>query len=65
MTPSESPLTAEEAGRVFIYDSLEIGQVNAAFDQHFDRIQNMMFVRIHRLPPTGAGSYDVEDDGSD
>lgn len=65
VTPSESQLAAEQRGRVFIYDFLEIGQVNVALNKHFERIQNMMFVRIHQLPPTGAGPYDVEEDGCD
>jgi len=45
MGPTPSQLAAEGRGRVFIYDSLEIDQVNAALDQHFDRVENMMFVR--------------------
>jgi hypothetical protein len=63
MAPTESQQVAEQRGRVFIYDSLTLGQVDAALDQHFDRIQNMMFVRIHHLPPTGVGPAEVEDDG--
>jgi hypothetical protein len=33
-------------------------------DQHFERIENMMFTRVHHLPPPGAGvpAY-LEDDG--
>jgi hypothetical protein len=34
-------------------------------DEHFDRIENMMFTRIHHLPPSGAGPAVVEDDGCD
>jgi hypothetical protein len=51
---------------VFIYDSLEMGQVDDALDQNFDRIEHMMFIRIHHLPPTGAGpdeEVEAEDDG--
>jgi hypothetical protein len=63
MQPSAAELTAEEKGRVHIYDSLEINEVNAALDEHFERIQSMMFVRINHLPPTGSGPAEVEDDG--
>jgi len=65
LTPSATELAVEDRGSVYIYDSLEIKQVNAALDQHFDRIENMMFIRIHHLPPTGAGPAEVEDDDCD
>ena len=52
MQPSAAELASEERGRVHIYDSLEINEVNAALDQNFERIQNMMFTRIHHLPAT-------------
>jgi hypothetical protein len=52
----------ETRGGVYIYDSLEAGEVDAALDQHFGRIQNMMFIRIHHLPPNGTGPAEVEDD---
>jgi len=68
MQPTAAETAAEQSGRVHIYDSLEINEVNAALDAHFDRIQNMMFTRIHHLPPPGAGpgeEADVEDDGCD
>jgi hypothetical protein len=63
--PTPEQLATEEAGRVHIYDSMEIGQVNEAMDQHFNRIENMMFIRIHHLPPAGAGPAEVENDGCD
>jgi len=63
MQPSAAELASEERGRVHIYDSLEINEVNAALDQNFERIQNMMFVRINHLPATGSGPAEVEDDG--
>jgi len=67
MQPSAAELASEERGRVHIYDSLEINEVNAALDENFERIQNMMFTRIHHLPPPGAGpeEAEVEDDGCD
>jgi hypothetical protein len=64
MLPTPSELASEKGkGRVYIYDSLESTQVDAALDTHFDRIQNMMFIRIQHLPPTGSGPAEVEDDG--
>jgi hypothetical protein len=65
MQPSAAELASEDRGHVHIYDSLEINEVNAALDQNFERIENMMFVRINHLPPTGAGIAEVEDDGCD
>jgi len=62
LTPSVTELAVEDRGSVYIYDSLEMKQVDAALDQHFDRIENMMFIRIHHLPPTGSGPGLVEDD---
>jgi hypothetical protein len=67
MTPSVAERASEERGSVHIYDSMEINEVNAAMDRHFDRIQNMMFTRIHHLP-SGAGAAaeaEVENDGCD
>ena len=65
MTPTPSQIAAEQRGRVFIYDSLEMGHINNALDRNFDRIENMMFTRIYHLPPTGAGPVEIEDDGCD
>ena len=65
LAPTPAQRATESRGGVYIYDSLEAGDVNTALDQHFDRMQNMMFIRIHHLPPTGAGPADVEDDGCD
>lgn len=63
MKPSAAELASEKKGHIHIYDALEINQVNAALDENFDRIQNIMFTRIHHLPPTGTGPAEVEDDG--
>ena len=65
MQPSAAELAAEERGHIHIYDSLEYNEVEAALDQNFERIQNIMFTRIRHLPPTGAGPAEVEDDGCD
>ena len=65
MQPSAAELASEEKGRVHIYDSLQINEVNRALDENFDRIQNMMFTRIYHLPPSGSGPVVIEDDECD
>ncbi len=65
MQPSPAERTAEQEGQIYIYDSLEFGDVEHALDENFDRIQNMMFIRIHHLPETGSGPVEVEDDECD
>ena len=63
INPTPSQLSAEQNGRITIYDSLEYSLVDEALDLHFDRMENMMFIRIHHLPATGAGNISVEKDG--
>ena len=63
--PTPAQRAAEQRGAIFIYDSLAFGQVSAALDQHFDRMENMMFVRIHHLPPEANGPVEVEEDDCD
>ena len=66
MVPTPAQRAAEARGAVVIYDGLEARQVANALDAHFERIQNMMFIRIHHLPPSGAGGGAViENDGCD
>ncbi|MGD8957426.1 MAG: hypothetical protein PVJ03_08830 [Chromatiaceae bacterium] len=65
MQPSQSQLAAEKGGQVYIYDSLGIDLVDAAMDQHFGRIEHMMFVRIHHPPSSEGAPEVVEDDGCD
>lgn len=65
LQPSDSQRRQERRGTVFIYDGLDHGTVQRAMDQNFDRIQNMMFTRIHHLPPTATGPAVVENDGCD
>ena len=65
LAPSESQREQEKRGLVFIYDGLDHNTVQRAMDKDFDRIQNMMFTRIHHLPAAGAGPAVVENDGCD
>ncbi len=60
-SPSNSMLMAEARGRIMIYDGLDSTTVNSAMNEQFDRIDNMMFVRIHY--PQENGEQVVEDDG--
>lgn len=62
MEPTPSQLAAESKGQVFIYDSLEINQVESAMDKNFDRIEHMMFIRIHHPAETEGVEALVEDD---
>ena len=59
--PSKSTLQAESRGRIMIYDGLDEEVVDRALDEQFDRIEHMMFTRIHHAEPDG--SYVTEDDG--
>jgi hypothetical protein len=60
-SPHQSQLRAEAKGRVMIYDGLESRVVDRAMDEQFDRIDNMMFIRIRHA--SEDGDYYVEDDG--
>ncbi len=59
--PSNSMLKAESRGRIMIYDGLDVATVDKAMDEQFDRIDNMMFTRVHH--PLADGGVEVEDDG--
>ena len=61
----EPPAREALAHRLAVGESVDVGErafADAALDRHFDRIQNMMFVRT-RHRPTGGGPAEVEDDG--
>ena len=60
-SPQQSLLLAEARGRIMIYDGLDSKVVDKAMDEQFDRIDNMMFIRIHHESDQGDGY--VEDDG--
>ncbi len=68
--PQAGDLTREDKGQIIIYDGLQDSTVDRALDQHFDRIQNMMFTRVvvtgadgYPLRDTHSGQVVVEDDG--
>jgi len=71
-TPGEAQLAQEARGRVFIYDGLSDKEVELALDQHSDRMQSMMFVRVRKTDSRGKALKDpatgeamVADDGCD
>ena len=60
-TPSDSMLKAEARGRIMIYDGMDNETVNRAMDEQFDRIDNMMFTRIHYVQDDGEEYVDDDD----
>ena len=60
-TPSDSLLKAEARGRIMIYDGIDIATVEKAMDEQFERIDNMMFIRI--LHPASDDEVVAENDG--
>ena len=62
-TPSEFTLKAEAKGRIMIYDGMTSKTIDMAMDEQFERIDNMMFVRI--VHEQEDGEYYVEEDGCD
>jgi len=65
MEPKPQELQSEAHGKVFIYDGLEATTVDRAMDQHFDRIDNMMFTRVQHPAPSADEPAYVVDDGCD
>ena len=63
MRPTAAQLAAEVDGRIVIYDGLDAQLASQAMDAGFERIQNMMFIRIHHLLPPGADGEAFVEDG--
>ena len=57
--PSAAQRTAERSGSVVIYDHLGEALVDTAMDSQFERIENMMFIRVQHPQPDGEI---IEDD---
>ena len=62
LAPSSYQLQAEENGRVMIYDQMRNDTVETALNQHFDRIENMMFVRTQHVSADGTVKTDDDCD---
>ena len=61
LNPSAQERASEEAGQVFIYDGLAETQVDQALDTQFQRLENMMFIRVRHPEPDVALSVDEDD----
>ncbi len=70
--PTPAELRAERAGQIMIYDGLTDRQVARVMDNHFNRIQNMMFTGVVITEKDGSPKEDpvsgdilTENDGCD
>ncbi len=70
--PTEAQRREEARGRIFIYHNLKRSDVSQAMDEHFDRIDSMMFTSTVITDDRGTvvrdgntGEAVVEDDGCD
>jgi len=68
--PTPAEIRAEKAGRIYIYDGLRDVDVERALEEEFERVDNMMFIRIQQTDETGevkrneeTGEIEYEDDG--
>jgi hypothetical protein len=51
--PTQADLNVEARGRLMIYDGLTDKEVERAFDEQFDRLQHMMFIRVVMTDDSG------------
>jgi hypothetical protein len=51
--PTPAELRAETRGRIYIYDGLKDIDVARAMSEEFDRLENMMFIRLKKTDPNG------------
>jgi hypothetical protein len=72
MHPTADELNWEQSGNIMIYDGMTDRQVSAAMDDHFGRIQSMMFTGIIVTDEKGKPAEDpvtgdiiTENDGCD
>ena len=70
--PTEAELQWERADHVMIYEGMKDREVEHALDNHFSRVQSMMFVSTvitddkgNPLKDPESGEVVVEDDGCD
>jgi len=70
--PTQKDLDREEKGSVMIYDGLTDKTIDKALDEHFERIEAMMFTRVIVTDDSGApmrdeltGEIIIEDEGCD
>ncbi|MGD2118067.1 MAG: hypothetical protein PVG66_06900 [Chromatiales bacterium] len=64
MQPDGRQLQLEQQRQqVFIYEGLKLSDVELALDDHFNRIQHMMFIGTRLPPSAGGGAERTEQDG--
>ena len=70
--PTPADLANEQQGKVMIYEGLTDKTVDQALDEHFDRIESLMFIRTVVTDDAGnplrnpdTGELVVEEDGCD
>jgi hypothetical protein len=68
--PTDAEIDAEAAGRIYIYEGLSEADIDRAMDEEFERVENMMFIRVKKTDQNGevikdpeTGEALVEDDG--
>jgi hypothetical protein len=68
--PTQGELRDEAKGRIYIYDGLRDTDFSRAMDEEFERVENMMFIRIKPTDEQGevfkdpdTGEDLVQDDG--
>lgn len=60
MRPIPQELQDEHSGKVYIYDGLTDREVDQALDNHFQRIESMMFVGTVKTDEQGQPLIDTE-----
>ena len=69
-SPTLAELASEKRGQIYIYDGVTDVDVVRAIDEHFERVEHMMFIRVkvtddqgnpEKDPSTGAAV--IDDDG--
>jgi hypothetical protein len=70
LEPTPAEIAQEENGRIYIYDGLRDKDIERAMNDEFDRVENMMFIRVRKTDADGdivrnpdTGAAEVEDDG--
>ncbi|NBC12280.1 MAG: hypothetical protein GVY09_02835 [Gammaproteobacteria bacterium] len=70
LQPTPAELAQEQKGRIYIYDGLRAVDIENAMETAFDRIENMMFIRVRKTDEHGktlrdstTGEVQFEDDG--
>jgi hypothetical protein len=58
--PTVAEQRAETSGRIYIYESLRESDVSRAMEEEFDRVENMMFIRVKQTDEKGREVKDKE-----